>query len=227
VSAKMGEVMSTTGHTLRSWRRDLKLFFTELFCGASAPRNVPMWDGKKLDTPAVTKLQPSNLHVNHSRLGPSLFVKGEIFGNEDLLIDGSVEGVIRLSERKLMIGPAANVKADIIAAEVVIRGNLKGNVRARGRIEIGNDGSVTGDLTTPQVFVEDGALFKGSIEIEKNTQKETDEHALSKTESAAKVTAAAAGATSDHEAGLTPTHHRSDLSPGNVSMPRKSIIVLP
>jgi len=81
--------------------------------------------------------------------------------------------------------------ADIIAAEVVIRGNLEGNVRARGRIEIGNDGSVTGDLTTPQVFIEDGALFKGSIEIEKSTEKET---ALSGSESGAlKVTAAAAG----------------------------------
>jgi cytoskeletal protein CcmA (bactofilin family) len=154
-----------------------------------------MWDSKKPNTPAIAKLEPRNLQVNHSRLGPSLLVKGEIFGNEDLLIDGSVEGVIRLNERKLMIGPAANVKADIIAAEVVIRGNLKGNVRARGRIEIGNDGSVTGDLTTPQVFIEDGALFKGSIEIEKNTQKETGENTLCEAKSApAKVTAAAAGA---------------------------------
>jgi cytoskeletal protein CcmA (bactofilin family) len=152
-----------------------------------------MWDSKKPNTPAITKLEPRNLQVNHSRLGPSLFVKGEIFGSEDLLIDGSVEGVIRLSERKLVIGPAANVKADIIAAEVVIRGNLKGNVRARGRIEIGNDGSVTGDLTTPQVFIEDGALFKGSIEIEKSAQNQTNEDALLKAKSAtANVTAAAA-----------------------------------
>jgi cytoskeletal protein CcmA (bactofilin family) len=197
VSTRTGGVMSATRHALRSWRRDLNLFFTEFFRSASAPSTVPMWDSKKPNTPAIAKLEPRNLQVNHSRLGPSLLVKGEIFGNEDLLIDGSVEGVIRLNERKLMIGPAANVKADIIAAEVVIRGNLKGNVRARGRIEIGNDGSVTGDLTTPQVFIENGALFKGSIEIEKNTQKETGENTLSKIESApAKVTAAAAGVTS-------------------------------
>jgi len=193
VSAKTGGVMSTTRHTVRSWRRDLNLFLTELFRSPAVPRKVPTWDSKKPNTPAVTKLEPRNLQVDQSRLGPSLLIKGEISGHEDLLIDGSVEGIIRLSERKLMIGPAANVKADIIAAEVVIRGNLKGNVRARGRIEIGNDASVTGDLTTPQVFIEDGALFKGSIEIEKNTRKET---ALSGSESGAlKVTAAAAGVT--------------------------------
>ena len=188
VSAKTGGVMSTTRHTVRSWRRDLNLFLTELFRSTA-----PLWESKKPNIPAVTKLEPRNLQVDQSRLGPSLLIKGEISGHEDLLIDGSVEGIIRLSERKLMIGPAANVRADIIAAEVVIRGNLKGNVRARGRIEIGNDGSVTGDLTTPQVFIEDGALFKGSIEIEKNTQKEI---ALSGSESGArKVTAAAASVT--------------------------------
>src|SRR5690242_4444778 len=188
VNARTGGVMSTTRHTVRSWRRDLNLFLTELFRSTA-----PLWESKKPNIPAVTKLEPRNLQVDQSRLGPSLLIKGEISGHEDLLIDGSVEGIIRLSERKLMIGPAANVKADIIAAEVVIRGNLKRNVRARGRIEIGNDGSVTGDLTTPQVFIEDGALFKGSIEIEKSTQKGT---ALSGSESGAlKVTAAAAGVT--------------------------------
>ena len=111
-------------------------------------------------------------------------MKGEISGNEDLLIDGSVEGVVRLNEKKLVIGPTANVKADIMADQVVVKGNLRGNVCARNRIEIGNDGSVTGDLTTPQIFIEDGALFKGSIEIEKSKERQTDENALSEIKSA-------------------------------------------
>ena len=82
-------------------------------------------------------------------------------------------------------------KADITAGEVVVRGNLKGNIFARGRIEVRNDGAVTGDLITPQVFIEEGALFKGSIEIEKGTEKEA---VLPEKESGpAKVTAAAAG----------------------------------
>jgi cytoskeletal protein CcmA (bactofilin family) len=150
-----------------------------------------MWDSKKQKTLGSPKLEPRDAQTNPSRLGPSLFVKGEISGNEDLFIDGTVEGVVRLNERTLIIGPRANVKADITAGEVVVRGNLKGNILARGRIEVRNDGSVTGDLTTPQVFIEVGAVFKGSIEIENSTENET---ALSESESGAlKVTAAAAG----------------------------------
>lgn len=151
-----------------------------------------MLDSKKPDTLSTPKPDPRDVQANQSRLGPSLLVKGEISGNEDLMIDGAVEGIIRLNERKLMIGPAANVKADITAGEVVVRGNLKGNIFARGRIVVRSDGVVTGDLTTPQVFIEEGALFKGSIEIERSTEKEA---VLPEKESEgpAKVTAAAAG----------------------------------
>jgi cytoskeletal protein CcmA (bactofilin family) len=153
-----------------------------------------MRDSKKPTTPAVTKLAPRNLQVDQSWLGPSLLVKGEISGHEDLFIDGSMEGVVRLNERKLMIGPTANVKADIFAGEVVVRGNVNGNVCARYRIEIEDDGSLTGDLATAQVFIEDGASFKGSIEIEKSAEKESNEKAFSGIESTpAKVHVAAAG----------------------------------
>jgi cytoskeletal protein CcmA (bactofilin family) len=102
-----------------------------------------------------------------ARLGASLHVKGEITGNEDLLIDGSVEGLVQLEERKLTIGSSARVTADVIAREVVVYGNVKGNLRARDRIEIKKDGSVVGDLTTARIMIEDGAYFKGSIEIDK------------------------------------------------------------
>lgn len=140
---------------------------------------------------ATPKPEPKDLQASQSRFGPGLRVKGEISGNEDLLIDGAVEGIVRLNEGKLVIGPAGNVKADISAGEVLVRGNLKGNIFARGRIEVRNDGSVTGDLTTPQVFIEEGALFKGSIEIDKSAEKEV---ALPEKESGpAKVAAAAAG----------------------------------
>src|SRR5579862_2935593 len=102
-----------------------------------------------------------------ARLGASLHVKGEITGNEDLAIDGSVEGLVQLEDRKLTIGASARVTADIIAREVVVYGNVKGNLRARDRIEIKKDGSVVGDLTTARIMIEDGAYFKGSIEIDK------------------------------------------------------------
>ena len=109
-----------------------------------------------------------------ARLGSSLHVKGEITGNEDLAIDGSVEGLVHLEDRRLTIGASARLTADIIAREVVVYGNVKGNLRARDRIEIKKDGSVVGDLTTARIMIEDGAYFKGSIEIDKAGDADDD-----------------------------------------------------
>lgn len=187
-----GGAMFTTRHGLRSWWRDLNLFFSEIYRGESS--EDPMQDRNKPNTLETVNPGPKNLQANQSRLGASLLVKGEISGKEDLLIDGSVEGTVQLDEQKLTIGPTATVKADIIAGEVLVSGNLRGSIRAKGRIEIRNDGSVTGDLTTPQIFIEDGAWFKGSIEIDKSAEKETNKNILSEIESkSAKVTAIGAG----------------------------------
>jgi len=102
-----------------------------------------------------------------ARIGPSVQVKGEINGSEDLEIHGSVEGTVSLDERRLTIGPTAKVSADLTAREIVIYGSVKGNLKAKDRIEIKKDGSVVGDLSTARIMIEDGAYFKGSIEIEK------------------------------------------------------------
>jgi cytoskeletal protein CcmA (bactofilin family) len=102
-----------------------------------------------------------------ARLGASLRVKGEISGNEDLHIDGTVEGLIQLDDRKLTVGMAAKLTADVIAREIVVYGSVKGNLRARDKIEIKKDGSVVGDLTTARIMIEDGAYFKGAIEIDR------------------------------------------------------------
>jgi len=111
-----------------------------------------------------------------ARLGPGLQVKGEISGSEDLLIEGLVEGRVQLEAKKLTMGATANVTADIVAGEVVVSGSLKGNVRAKQRIEIKRNGSVTGDLTTAQIVIEDGAYFKGSVEIDKDAEKPAASH---------------------------------------------------
>jgi cytoskeletal protein CcmA (bactofilin family) len=113
-----------------------------------------------------------------SRLASSLHVKGEICGDGDLLIDGSVEGLIQLDERKLTVGATAKLTADIVAGEVVVYGSVQGNIRATDRIEIKKEGSVNGDLITPQIMIEDGAYFKGSIEIERSAEKEADKNIL-------------------------------------------------
>jgi cytoskeletal protein CcmA (bactofilin family) len=125
-----------------------------------------------------------------ARLGPSLHVKGEISGNEDLYIEGTVEGLVHLDEGKLTVGVTAKLTADVLAGEVIVYGSVKGNVRGTGKIEIKKDGSVNGDLTTAQIIIEDGAYFKGSIEIEKSAQKEGDKDVFSPTASAPATPAA-------------------------------------
>ena len=154
----------------------------------SQPRNLPLnnspnstlsareeanKDNKGMIRPPGAKIDPPT-----SWVAPGLQVKGEISGNDDLLIDGSVEGLIQLDDRNVTIGTTASVAADIIAGEVVIYGKVKGNVRAGSRLEIKKEGSVIGDLTTPQILIEDGAHFKGSIEIEKRIEKDTDNSVL-------------------------------------------------
>ena len=89
------------------------------------------------------------------------------------------KGLVQLEDRKLTVGASAKVTADVIAREVVVYGNVKGNLRARDRIEIKKDGSVVGDLTTARISIEDGAYFKGSIEIDK-TGDEADKSNRSK-----------------------------------------------
>jgi cytoskeletal protein CcmA (bactofilin family) len=129
--------------------------------------NAPAFPGEVKTMAPNDPTYPSTSSGNTARLGGSLHVKGEITGNEDLLIDGTVEGLVQLEDRKLTVGASAKVTADVIAREVIVYGNVKGNLRARDRIEIKKDGSVVGDLTTARISIEDGAYFKGSIEIDK------------------------------------------------------------
>jgi len=157
-----------------------------------APKPAPAtWEGTNaMSTDAMRPLGATGDRAT-ARLGASLHVKGEITGSEDLLVDGSVEGLIQLDERKLTVGATAKLTADIIAREVVVYGSVKGNLRAKDRIEIKKDGSVNGDLTTARIMIEDGAYFKGSIEIDKSAEKESGGSAFAKSSSA--PAAAAAG----------------------------------
>lgn len=123
-----------------------------------------------------------------ARVGPGLQVKGEISGNDDLLIDGAVDGHVHLGDRRLTIGSTAKVTADIQAREVIVFGNVKGNLRAQDRIEIKKDGSVVGDLTTTRIMIEDGAYFKGSIEIERAGGTQTPNPSAAKPAAGARTT---------------------------------------
>src|SRR5712692_1487663 len=146
----------------------------------------------KMNNDAIRPAGPTADRVM-ARLGSSLHVKGEISGNEDLYIDGTVEGLVHLDERKLTVGATAKLTADVIADEVIVYGSVNGNVRGKGKIEIKKDGSVNGDLTTAQIIIEDGAYLKGSIEIEKSAEKEGDKNVFSRTASASARPATGAG----------------------------------
>jgi cytoskeletal protein CcmA (bactofilin family) len=145
-----------------------------------------MWGGKKPVTPPAAQPEPKTLQAIYppkpapptSRLGANLNVKGEISGSEDLHVDGTVEGLVQLDQWKLTVGATARLTADIIAREVVVYGSVKGNVRVKDKIEIKKAASVTGDLTMAQIVIEDGAHFKGTIEIERSAEKEPDKDVL-------------------------------------------------
>ncbi len=101
-------------------------------------------------------------------LGKSVMVKGQIFSREDLTIDGEVEGTVELQEHRLTVGPNGKVQAGIKAREIVVLGAVHGNVEATDKIEIRKDAKLVGDIKTARIVIEDGAYFKGSIDITKN-----------------------------------------------------------
>jgi cytoskeletal protein CcmA (bactofilin family) len=100
-------------------------------------------------------------------IGKSLVIKGTISGTEDLYIDGEVEGAIELKDNNITVGPNGRVNAGLHARDIVVLGRVKGNVRAIERLEIRKVGSLIGDIITARVVIEDGAYFKGSIDIQK------------------------------------------------------------
>jgi cytoskeletal protein CcmA (bactofilin family) len=100
-------------------------------------------------------------------IGQSIQIKGELTGNEDLTIDGTVEGNIQLKENNLTIGPNGNIKADINAKRVTIIGEVLGNITAEETVEIRENGKLRGNITSPRIVIADGAFFKGSVEMER------------------------------------------------------------
>ena len=107
----------------------------------------------------------SSGEITVGSIGKSIVVKGELTGNEDVEIDGTVEGDIRLTDNVVTIGPNGRVSGSVHAKTVQILGNVKGDVGAGERIEIEASGVVEGDLRAPRLLVQEGAVVNGSIEM--------------------------------------------------------------
>jgi cytoskeletal protein CcmA (bactofilin family) len=100
-------------------------------------------------------------------IGKSLMIKGEVTGSESLYIDGRIEGTINLPGNRVTVGRNGQVAANISAREVVVLGKVRGNCQASDRIDIRSEGSLTGDVIAARISIEDGAFFKGGIDIRK------------------------------------------------------------
>lgn len=127
------------------------------------------WSGSPagpLNAPAAMRPN-SPIARNLACLGATIEVKGKITSEEDLQIDGKVEGPISLQGQRLTVGRTGQLNSEVTAREVAVYGKVTGNLCARDCVEIKKDGSVIGDITTARISIEDGAYVKGRIEIDR------------------------------------------------------------
>ncbi len=119
------------------------------------------------DTAAAPRPVTTTTTSDQATIGKSLVIKGEVTGSESLYIDGRVEGSINLSGNRVTVGRNGVVAANINAREIVVLGKVRGNLTASDRVDIRSDGSLTGDVVAARISIEDGAFFKGGIDIRK------------------------------------------------------------
>jgi cytoskeletal protein CcmA (bactofilin family) len=103
--------------------------------------------------------------MSMGNIGKSVIIKGELSGSEDLTIEGQVEGKIELNNNVLTIGTNAKIKAQVFAKTVVVLGEVTGNINASEKVDIRDNGSVDGDITSPKVAIAEGAHFRGAIDM--------------------------------------------------------------
>ena len=130
-----------------------------------APPATPSFDASP--RPAPTPAPQNASRGEQATIGKSLVIKGEVTGSESLYIDGKVEGSINLAGNRVTVGRNGQVAANISAREIVVLGKVRGNVTASDRVDIRSEGSLTGDVTAQRISIEDGAFFKGGIDIRK------------------------------------------------------------
>jgi cytoskeletal protein CcmA (bactofilin family) len=126
------------------------------------------------EPPAAPRPAPTST-ADQATIGKSLVIKGEVTGSESLYIDGRVEGSINLAGNRVTVGRNGVVAANINAREIVVLGKVRGNLTASDRVDIRSDGSLTGDVVAARISIEDGAFFKGGIDIRKGGQKTNGE----------------------------------------------------
>ncbi len=137
---------------------------------------MPLWQKPEHDRPAPSPSPspsssaptvPQREHRSDSpaTIGQSVQIEGELTGQEDLVIDGKIDGKIVLDGHHLTVGPNGRIHAEVHAKSVQVNGEVSGNIVADDKVEISSSGSVLGDITAPRVALADGSSFKGSIDM--------------------------------------------------------------
>jgi cytoskeletal protein CcmA (bactofilin family) len=149
--------------------------------------------GQQSRPPAPAKAPETFRGEVAAHIGKSVLIKGQLSGSEDLYLDGEVEGSIELHDHTLVVGPNGRVRANISAREVVVHGKVDGNITSSERVELKKSCILAGDITTRRIVIEDGAYFKGSVDLGREAKNEVP-----------KMSALAAGANAAPVAVLTP-----------------------
>ncbi|HVC46435.1 MAG TPA: polymer-forming cytoskeletal protein [Terracidiphilus sp.] len=139
-----------------------------------SPPTTPTPEPARPTPPAPAAFEPARPAApvgEQASIGKGLYIKGEITGTESLFIDGKVEGSVSLQGNRVTVGKNGTVSANITAREIVVLGKVRGNVTATDRVDIRAEGSLTGDVAAARISIEDGAFFKGGIDIRKPDAK--------------------------------------------------------
>jgi len=129
-------------------------------------------------TPAPQKETPKtndSYRTEVGHIGKSVLIRGELSGSEDLYLDGEIEGNIDLRDHSLIIGPNGRIKATVTARDLAVHGRLEGNLNATGRVELKKSCTLIGDVSTQRIVIEDGAFFKGAIDIKESKETKTEQ----------------------------------------------------
>ncbi len=143
--------------------------------------------------------EPAGARREAAIIGPSMLIKGELIGEEDLVIQGRVEGKVDFKQNSVTIAKNGRVKADVYGKLVTVEGEVEGKLFGQEQIVVRSSGTVRGNISAPRVSIEDGAKFKGTIDMDSKTWERPREVATTESRFSTSPTASP----QTHKAGLS------------------------
>lgn len=157
----------------------------------------PAPEPRAFKSPSVEPATPAPVSSASSRINSGLKITGEVYGDSDLVIDGEVQGKVRLSSGRVTVGASGRVQAEIEAREIVVEGTVQGNLKAADSVRLGPAGRVTGSVLTPRIAIDDGARLRGKVETTPGPQSRGSSLATPVTRAAKELESVAASTDSE------------------------------